>query len=258
VPETKYMNTFVWLDLNTPDHARAKDFYATLFDWSYHDKLIDGLVYSIAVVRGNQVAGIVAQSDESRRPSQWTAYISVDDVDRAAEAATSLGGKLLRQPFDAVELGRMAVVGDRSGAAVGLWQSGISGGPTLFNEHGTLNWSELATNDTAAARYFYTNLFGWRFEERSIDDGSRYGLFMNGDQSACGITQTMKDVSGEWRVYFDINDTDARTEKARAVGATVVKGPTDTMFGRHAVLRDAHGAAFSVISATEAVQHFPF
>jgi predicted enzyme related to lactoylglutathione lyase len=258
VLETKYMNTFVWLDLNTPDHGRAKDFYATLFDWSYEEMPIDGLVYSIALVRGNQVAGIVARGDESRRPSQWTAYVSVDDVDRVAEAATSLGGKLLRQPFDVMELGRVAVVEDRSGAAIGLWQSGASGGPTVFNQHGTLNWTELATNDTAAARDFYTTLFGWRFEERSMDDGGRYALFVNGDQSACGVTNTMKDVSADWLLYFDIDDTDARVEKARAVGAIVVKGPTDTMFGRHAVLRDPHGAAFSVISATEGVRHFPF
>jgi uncharacterized protein len=260
MPETKYMNTFVWVGLTTSEQEAAKDFYARLFDWSYSEQPIDGgRGYTTAMVKGAQVAGIHAPVDEDQRmDAHWTSYISVDNVDDAAKTAESIGGSMLIQPFDVVELGRMAIVRDTSDALVGLWQQKRSTASRLFNQHGTLNWNELATRDMAGARDFYTKLLGWSIEEKSTAEGAPYVVFRNAAGATGGMTPKTKGAQSRWRVYFDIDDTDTRVAKARTAGASVINGPRDTMFGRYALLRDPQGAMFAVISATEAVRHFPF
>jgi hypothetical protein len=43
------------------------------------------------------------------------------------------GGKVIAPPFDALEVGRMAVVSDPAGAIIGLWQSMGHVGAGLVN-----------------------------------------------------------------------------------------------------------------------------
>ncbi len=49
-------------------------------------------------------------------------HIAVDDVDASARKAEQLGGKIISQPFDSPNVGRMAVVQDATGAAFSLFK----------------------------------------------------------------------------------------------------------------------------------------
>jgi predicted enzyme related to lactoylglutathione lyase len=195
MPETRYMNTFVWVELTTSEQEAAEEFYATLFDWTYVEQAIEGAgVYSTAMVKGTQVAGIHAPDDaHPRMAPQWTSYISVDNVGDAAETAESIGGSLLVPPFEVGDLGRMGILRDTSGALVGLRQEERSPESMLFNQHGTLNWNELATSDMMAARDFYTKLLGWSIEETLTGEGAPYGVFRNGAGAVGGMMQLTKD-----------------------------------------------------------------
>ena len=39
---------------------------------------------------------------------------------------------------------------------------------TAFGTHGAFSWTELATTDVAAARKFYGQLLGWKFEDMGM------------------------------------------------------------------------------------------
>ena len=54
-----------------------------------------------------------------RRPAHWFAYISVDDVDARVAKATAAGAELLRPLFDVPGVGRIAILKDPTGAAIG-------------------------------------------------------------------------------------------------------------------------------------------
>ena len=43
-----------------------------------------------------------------------------------------------------------------------------------FKTHGVFSWNELMTTDVAAAKNFYTELFGWTTEEMSVTPGMTY------------------------------------------------------------------------------------
>jgi predicted enzyme related to lactoylglutathione lyase len=52
-------------------------------------------------------------------PPNWFAYIAVDDVDARMKNATAAGAALVRPIFEVPGVGRIAIIKDPIGAAVG-------------------------------------------------------------------------------------------------------------------------------------------
>ncbi len=52
-------------------------------------------------------------------PPHWMSYIAVDDVDARLAKAVDAGAKVLREPFDVPGVGRIAMLTDGGGAAIG-------------------------------------------------------------------------------------------------------------------------------------------
>ena len=166
--------TFSWIELSTTEPEAAKEFYGGLFGWQADDQpLPDGGVYSMMQIDGERVAAIAAQMDDQRAagvPPNWFSYVTVASADDAAKRASELGGSVHAGPFDVMEAGRMAVVGDPTGAMFGIWQAGESIGATLVNDPGALTMNELSTNEPQKAMPFYEGLFGWRFDSLDVGD----------------------------------------------------------------------------------------
>lgn len=82
-------------------------------------------VYSESTLNGETVAAIAPMPPGAPEgmPPTWNTYLAVDDVDAAAEKAGPAGGQVLMPPTDIGDAGRMAFVGDPTGAIVGLWQA---------------------------------------------------------------------------------------------------------------------------------------
>lgn len=121
---------------------------------------------------------------------------------------------------------------------------------------GTSTWLDLNSTDLAAAKEFYTGLFGWRFDDAGEAFG-HYNMVYNGDALVGGAM----DVSGmtcpagdplpsSWGVYLAVDDVDARVATAVEHGATVVVEPSDAGdSGRFAVILDPTGAAIGLWAA---------
>ena len=54
---------------------------------------------------------------------------------------------------------------------------------------GTPSWVDLGTTDTAAAKAFYGPLFGWEFEDQSVDGAVVYTLAKLGGRNAAGLME---------------------------------------------------------------------
>ena len=61
------------------------------------------------------------------------------------------------------------------------------------------------------------------------------------------ISPEMDNMQTGWGVYFSVEDADASTAKAQALGGTVVAEPFDVRVGRTAWLLDPLGTPFQVI-----------
>lgn len=247
-----------WVDLMVPDQQAALDFYCGLFGWQGEIGPSETGGYSVCELKGKPVAGIMKAMNpdgtvpDPMPPTVWTTYLSTDNVDGTLKSVTDAGGGVMMGPVDVMELGRMAIVTDPTGAVVGLWQPGTFDGAGIVNEHGALTWNELATNDTAAAAEFYsrvlplttgpTDLLGAEGYTTIRVDGREVGGMMSLDQHPAGTPP-------HWLTYFHADDVDAIAAAAGKAGGKVIAPPFDMPAGRMSVLSDPQGGVFAVIKA---------
>lgn len=112
-----------WSELMTRDPARARDYYAALTGWTFTAMPTSGGTYEVANREGRPVAGIMDISGlpgMEAVPAHWFTYIAVADVDAAVAATRAAGGQVIKDVFDVPEVGRIAIITDPTGAALGI------------------------------------------------------------------------------------------------------------------------------------------
>ena len=245
-----------WVDLATPDLDAAESFYRELFGWEIPELPNSAEMggYRRAKKGGKDVAGAMPLMQEGQPPA-WSTYVCVDDADAIARAVQENGGTMIAEPMAVASYGRLAVFTDPEGAFFGIWEPADFAGAELVNEAGTFGWNELGSRDTAAARAFYTAVFGWDTQEEASERVGTYTVWKVGEEMVGG----MLDISGllpaevpaHWLVYFTVENTDAAVETVKSGGGDVRMEPMDIPVGRFAVVADPFGAVFAVMPPSE-------
>jgi predicted enzyme related to lactoylglutathione lyase len=259
-----------WIDTNQPDPEAAVDFYRGLFGWTFEEAMPEGADghYLIGRIRDGDVAAVSSIPDGAPAMAMWNTYIWVDSADDTAAKVRDAGGTVLSEPFDVMDAGRMAVLGDPEGAVFCAWQAKNHRGAKVVNEHGSLNFNNLATRDPEAAKAFYGTVFGWgtltlpgnlmwtlpgygdHLEERTpglreqmAQMGAPEG-FIDVVAALTPIAEGDADTPAHWGVTFGVDDVEATAAKVRELGGEVVAGPLDAPWTRMAVIKDPQGATF--------------
>lgn len=118
---------FHWNELVTSDPEQAKKFYADTIGWSFDAMpMDDGATYWVAIAGGKPVAGFFPTNRPGFTgiPNGWMPYLAVDDVDARVKKAVAAGAKLMRPLFDVPNVGRLAILTEPGGAAVG-WMTPV-------------------------------------------------------------------------------------------------------------------------------------
>jgi predicted enzyme related to lactoylglutathione lyase len=246
---------FCWADLATTDPAGAKRFYGELLGWKMDDvPMPQGGAYSMAMISGQSVAAIAEQMADEKKmhvPPHWNCYINVANVDETTKKAASLGAKTLAPPMDVMDVGRMAVLADPSGAAFCLWQAKKHIGAGRAQEPGTAAWFELASRNVDAAGGFYSKLFGWKASTQNMGN-MQYTVFAEGNNQRAGMMAMPPNVPAQvpsnWCVYFNVANCDAAVKKAESMkGKTMVPAQDVKDVGRFAMMLDPQGAMFAML-----------
>jgi predicted enzyme related to lactoylglutathione lyase len=233
--------TFSWAELVTSDADAAKAFYTEVFGWDYHDNPMgDGMVYSTALVDGKAAGALFASADQ---PPHWNCYVTVASADESTRKAGELGATVMAEPFDVMEVGRMSVIVDPTGAALCLWEPRQHIGAAVVNQPGALTWNDLVSPDPDAAARFYGELFGWTYMD--IPDSGGYRVIRNGERSNGGMSRH-EDAPAAWLPYFGHEDADAVHGRIAELGGRALTEPMSIGAGRIAVLADPQGAVFAV------------
>jgi predicted enzyme related to lactoylglutathione lyase len=249
-----------WVDTWQHDAAAAVDFYTGLFGWEAEDTMPPGVAgrHFVCRLRGRDVAAIASRPEGAPPGTAWNTYIWVESADDVVARVIDAGGRVVKQPFDSLDGGRIALVSDPAGAVVGVWQPGTHRGAQLVNEPGAWAMSTLTTGDSEGAKRFYGAVFGWVTE--TFDAGGseltmwRLPGYVGGEAEQPvprDVVAVMAPATGEgvvphWGVNFWVDDTDAIAAKAAELGGDVVSQPTDGPGFRDAVVADPEGARLSV------------
>ena len=244
-----------YVELVTPDQAAAKEFYGPLFEWELEDVPLGDAGYYVAVGKeGDSVAGISGQMPGMEgHPAFWGVYLSVDDVDATAAKVKEAGGTVEAEPFDVMDLGRMAAIKDPSEARVNLWQARATIGTVRANEPGTPIWNELISPGLDVATKFYSDVLGVSWEAQPMDGGMDYTcLVVDGRQVGGAMPPMMEGIPPHWNVYFNVESVDDTVAKATELGGSVVAPAFDVPgVGRMAVLADPQGGMFNLMQTPD-------
>ena len=245
--------SFCWPELATSDAGGAKSFYKGVFGWDANDSPAGpDMVYTMLQKSGKNVGALYGLGAQQKGvPPHWNIYVAVASADETAKKAKGLGGKVLMEPFDVMDIGRMAIIEDRQGARICIWEAKKHIGAEVVNEPNSLCWAELDTNDTSSAGSFYTALFGWgKKGGGQAANETEYIEWQLGGKSIGGMMTIPKEwgpVPPNWLVYFAVADVDATAKKTGELKGAAIVPPTDIPdMGRFAVLRDPQGAVFAV------------
>ena len=243
-----------WADLASPDPESSRAFYGALFGWTGEPSPEpEAMGYTVMMLGDAAVAGLAPAFGDM--PTVWSTYVTVADADAALEAASAAGGRVLMGAMSVLDVGRMAVIADPTGAALSLWQPGAHIGAEVMMEPNAMCWHELNTRDPESATAFFGTLFGW--EARPVGaPGMDYTELRLGETGVAGMI-TMDDnwpaeMPPHWMVYFAVADCDDAATRVTDLGGEVHVPPTDIPgVGRFAVVADPHGAVFSIMALDE-------
>jgi uncharacterized protein len=239
-----------WVDIGVPDIDAARSFYSALLGWEYTGGEPEFGGYITATKNDHNAAGLGPQQDPDD-PPRWTTYFATDDAAATAAAITEAGGTVIVEPMEVGPMGTMVIALDPQGNVFGLWQSGMHTGARIYNESGALSWNEAMVADSAAARQFYSTVFGFRFDELPPEQGGEEGMdyttFAKGGNPLGGLGGQQEGMPTGWLTCFGVDDADAAVATIEAQGGKVTVPPMDTPFGRFAIVEDPWGAAFEVM-----------
>lgn len=117
--DTMAEGVFVWDELATTDADGAQRFYEAVFGWTTSDMGEEYGGYRIFNVGETGIAGLMTVPDTSI-PPHWQPYVAVEDPDATTAKAVELGGKVLLEPMDVPNVGRIGVLSDPQGAVFGI------------------------------------------------------------------------------------------------------------------------------------------
>jgi predicted enzyme related to lactoylglutathione lyase len=82
---------------------------------------------------------------------------------------------------------------------------------------------ELNTHDVGKAKAFYGHLFDWKMEDVPMGTET-YTMIGVGEGTGGGLLQnSMPGAQSMWVAYVEVDDIQAATNKARSLGAAVIK-----------------------------------
>ncbi|MGH9412811.1 MAG: VOC family protein [Terriglobales bacterium] len=245
--------SFCWVELATPNPAEAQQFYKKLFGWEAQQPPDAKHQYTLLARDGAIAAGCFQLPEELRKqnvPPHWLVYVATANADDCATRAAELGGKVVRAPFDAQDVGRLAVIQDPTGAVFAVWQA-IQFSGFAARGNNAFCWADLVTPDAARAGEFYGELFGWRLW-KSEKDSSGYIHINNGETTIGGVPPASEhepQAPPHWLTWFQVADCDASVEDAESAGARTLMRPSSMeRVGRISIVQDPQGAALGLIT----------
>src|SRR5262249_37878951 len=137
---------FVWFELATRDAKKAQGFYGEVLGWKTAPFKLGNASYDMILTdtsMDTMVGGYVEPQDD--RQAHWLSYVSVEDVDKAAQAAKASGGKIIDPPSDMPTIGRRARITDPQGAEICLFRNLEGDSPDHEASQGQFFWNELHT-----------------------------------------------------------------------------------------------------------------
>jgi hypothetical protein len=248
-----HVGKVIWLDLQTTNLKRAKEFYGALFGWDFRDYHAVGMDYAVAMNGGRPVAGLLQRAihEGEERRSAWLPFIAVRDVDATVRNALLHHAQVRSEPENLPLRGRQALLTDPDGAVFAI-EASSSGDPsdTLPTPGSWLRMS-LYARDPGDAGVFYQQVFGYDLIGLPTGAGFERVRLSSGGYPRISVNALPTDVPALQTQWVDsvrvVNAVDATARALKLGGRLLVNTQRDAHGVATVVLADPTGAPFGII-----------
>lgn len=257
---------FIWYELMTTDPEGAGAFYGAITGWSVtpSDPSSPNDYRFIMRGDGGSAGGMLpltAEMQAGGAHAAWMPYLQVANVESAAAAIVSDGGRLL-MPIMTIAVGTIAMVADPQGVPFYIMapipapgHEGQSSDVFSPDKPQHVRWNELASPDLEAAKAFYAEHFGFEFNNSMpMGELGDYCFIEHSGQTLGAIMQQSDPGQPAlWLPYIGVPSTMAAKDAIEEHGGTVAMGPHEVPGGDWIVVAiDPQGAMFGVVGPKEA------
>ena len=238
---------FVWFEHLSKDAKNAQAFYGHVLGWKVQGFPMGDQTYEMIFAGETMIGGYATPKTD--QPSHWLSYVSVEDVDAAAKAATANGGKVVEEPHEIPDVGRTARIADPQGAELCPFKNAMGDPADEWATQGRFFWNELHTTDPVKALAFYEKVVGFSHRAMDMGPGGVYQVLSKGGVERGGVTHWLAPgAPPHWLPYVHVDDVDATLGRATRHGGTVLFGPEEIPgVGRLGGFTDPTGAALAMI-----------
>jgi len=240
---------FIWADLVTDDVPRARDFYASLFGWTFREVGH----YTLLANDERPLAGMFqrARPKEGIAEPRWFGYISVRGVDGASRAVTKAGGRVLAGPQKVPDRGQQAIFSDPEGALFGVMKSSSGDPQDFLAEPGDWIWIQLLTRNAQKAAKFYRAVGDYDIIENTGPNRlSDFLLASEGYARAAlrVIPPEQAKVQPTWLLFVRVKNVGESVARTKQLGGKALLEPKpEFLDGKVAVVADPTGAAIGLL-----------
>lgn len=108
-----------WTEAMVGSFEQGKEFYSSVFGWTYQDMSGEGMEYAIFTTPDDDSGMTGGIGRDPEKPPYWSVVFGVEDCDAAAQRVRDAGGQVVVEPFD-FEFGRLAIATGPDGEAFGI------------------------------------------------------------------------------------------------------------------------------------------
>lgn len=227
---------FLWHELMSKDPEAGQKSYTELVGWGTQTEDPGTGPYTMFTFGESPMAGVMQLPEEAEQmgaPTHWLLYVGVPDADATVAQAKELGGQAYMEPFDVPTVGRIAVIADPQGAALGVFTP-LEAPPESEAGRADFVWHELATSGYEAAIGFYQQLFGWeKTEAVDMGEGNIYQMYGRGSSDSLGgmLNKPPEMPVSAWMMYIEVENVDAAATRIPELGGQVLNGPMEVPGG---------------------------
>ena len=118
------VNEWVWIELWAKDPQAMAGFYGGLAGYETNPTPMVGGRTAYDLASGGYLRARIIPSPAGSQPSAWVPYLRVSDVKASSAVVAGAGGRVVVSPDRKIREGKVALVIDPAGAAVGLAELG--------------------------------------------------------------------------------------------------------------------------------------
>jgi predicted enzyme related to lactoylglutathione lyase len=238
--ETNDYGKIVWYNLVTPNIEDSKQFYGSIFDWTFQDIDLKGQKFTIIKYNTTLIGSMLELPKADA--SLWLASVSVSDIKGIIKKYTDNKGKLLINSFNVSGTGEQVILEGPLGEKMAYIQNPAS--PVSFIDNGPNQWiwAELWSTNAETSKVFYESVWNSNTTASEVEERPYWYFENDGEKVAGMITNPVEGSNTQWVPYINMADITKLNKKLEALDANIMLAPKNTKNESILIFQDPHGA----------------